>query len=53
MSTSLSEQLKRLATPQTSLLHQAKKKPSLLFAPKDAANLDKETVLAIGKTILM
>lgn len=48
MSTSLAEQLNRLRAPQTSLLLQDKKRPSLIFDPKDAANLDRETVLNIG-----
>ncbi|XP_051158147.1 HEAT repeat-containing protein 1 [Leptopilina boulardi] len=48
MTTSLAEQLNRLRAPQTSLLLQDKKRPSLLFDPKDAANLDRETVLNIG-----
>ena len=49
MATSLAEQLKKLRTPQTGLLLQNKKKPSLLFDPKEAANLDREIVLNIGK----
>ncbi|XP_044269231.1 HEAT repeat-containing protein 1 homolog [Tribolium madens] len=48
MSTSLSEQLKRLALPQTSLLQRDKKRPSLLFDPKEAAGLKRETVYQIG-----
>lgn len=48
MTTSLAEQLNRLRAPQTTLLLQDKKRPSLLFDPKDAANLDRETVLNIG-----
>lgn len=46
--TSLSEQLKRLALPQTSLLQRDKKRPSLLFDPKEAAGLKRETVYQIG-----
>lgn len=49
MATSLAEQLKKLRTPQTTLLLEDKKRPSLLFDPKEAANLDKETVLSIGQ----
>ncbi|KAJ3660687.1 hypothetical protein Zmor_005125 [Zophobas morio] len=48
MATSLSEQLKRLALPQTALLQRDKKKPSLLFEPKEAAGLKRETVYQIG-----
>lgn len=53
MSTSLLEQLNKLKTPQTSLLLQDKRKPSLLFDTKEAANLDKETVYNIGKFLLV
>ncbi|XP_063979468.1 HEAT repeat-containing protein 1 [Diachasmimorpha longicaudata] len=49
MSTSLAEQLLKLRVPQTSLLQQDKKRPSLLFDPREAANLDRETVFNIGK----
>ncbi|XP_076243832.1 HEAT repeat containing 1 homolog l(2)k09022 [Calliopsis andreniformis] len=49
MATSLAEQLKKLKAPQTSILLQDKKCASLLFDPKEAANLDKETVLSIGQ----
>lgn len=49
MATSLAEQLKRLQTPQTALFIQKKKRASLLFDPKEAANLDRETVFEIGK----
>ncbi|XP_012257559.2 HEAT repeat-containing protein 1 [Athalia rosae] len=49
MATSLAAQLKKLAAPQTSLLYQSKKKPSLLFDPSEAANLDKVTVFEIGQ----
>ncbi|XP_014204224.1 HEAT repeat-containing protein 1 [Copidosoma floridanum] len=48
MATSLAEQLKRLKTPQTALLLQDKRKPSLLFDTKEAANLDRNTVYSIG-----
>ncbi|KAK2580959.1 hypothetical protein KPH14_006024 [Odynerus spinipes] len=50
MATSLAEQLKKLKTPQTGILLQDKKRFSLLFDPKEAANLDKETVLSIGQS---
>lgn len=49
MTTSLAEQLRRLATPQTSLLKESKKQPSLLFNPKEAAALNKETFYQIGR----
>ncbi|XP_031838490.1 HEAT repeat containing 1 homolog l(2)k09022 [Nomia melanderi] len=49
MTTSLAQQLKKLKTPQTNILLQDKKRPSLLFDPKEAANLDRETVLNIGQ----
>jgi len=48
MSTSLARQLKKLAAPQTSLLKLDKKKPSLLFDPKEAANLDRDAFYEIG-----
>ncbi|XP_029164682.1 HEAT repeat-containing protein 1 [Nylanderia fulva] len=50
MATSLAAQLKKLKTPQTNLLLQDKKRPSLLFDPKEAANLDRDTVLSIGQS---
>ncbi|OXU28122.1 hypothetical protein TSAR_002629 [Trichomalopsis sarcophagae] len=46
--TDLAEQLKRLRTPQTTLLLQDTRKPSLLFDVKEAANLDRDTVYNIG-----
>ncbi|XP_046399312.1 HEAT repeat-containing protein 1 [Ischnura elegans] len=46
--TSLAQQLRRLAVPQTSILLSDKKRASLLFDPKEASNLDPETVLEIG-----
>ncbi|XP_003699510.1 HEAT repeat containing 1 homolog l(2)k09022 isoform X2 [Megachile rotundata] len=49
MATSLAEQLKKLRTPQTEILLQDKKRASLLFDQKEAANLDRETVLNIGQ----
>ncbi|KAL3283044.1 hypothetical protein HHI36_006202 [Cryptolaemus montrouzieri] len=48
MSTSLAEQLQRLARPQTTNLDRGKKRASLLFDPKEAAGLRKETVFEIG-----
>lgn len=51
MATSLAEQLKKLRTPQTNILLQDKKRASLLFDPKEAANLDRETVWNIGKKL--
>ncbi|XP_069672379.1 HEAT repeat-containing protein 1 [Periplaneta americana] len=48
MSTSLAQQLKRLALPQTSLLVQGKTRPSLLFDPREAAKFDRETFYDIG-----
>ena len=53
MSTSLARQLKKLAAPQTSLLKLDKKKPSLLFDPKEAANLDRDAFYEIGKLNLL
>ncbi|EZA62705.1 HEAT repeat-containing protein [Ooceraea biroi] len=50
MATSLAAQLKKLRTPQTDLLLQDKKRASLLFDPKEAANLDRDTVLSIGQS---
>ncbi|XP_044579777.1 HEAT repeat-containing protein 1 [Cotesia glomerata] len=50
MATSLAAQLKKLEVPQTSLLLQDKKRPSLLFDPKEAANLDLEKVFKIGRS---
>ncbi|KAG8229732.1 hypothetical protein J437_LFUL007907, partial [Ladona fulva] len=46
--TSLAQQLKQLALPQTSLLLKTHKRDSFLFDPNEAANLDLETVLEIG-----
>lgn len=48
MSTSLAEQLQRLAVPQTTVLKRDKKRPSLLFDPKEAAGLKRETIYQIG-----
>lgn len=50
--TSLAEQLKKLAAPQTSILVHRKKRLSLLFDPKDAADINRETFYKIGKFIL-
>ncbi|XP_044012247.1 HEAT repeat-containing protein 1 [Aphidius gifuensis] len=47
---SLAAQLQKLQTPQTArFLENDKKRASLLFNPKEAANLDRETVFNIGK----
>ncbi|KAJ8954542.1 hypothetical protein NQ318_000776 [Aromia moschata] len=48
MSTSLAEQLQRLAAPQTTVFKRDKKRASLLFDPKEAAGLKRETVYQIG-----
>lgn len=48
--TSLARQLRKLATPQTSLLKETKKRVSFLFDPQEAAALDVDTVYAIGLT---
>ncbi|CAH1183154.1 unnamed protein product [Phaedon cochleariae] len=48
MSTSLAEQLRKLAVPQTSALKRDKKRASLLFEPKEAAGLKRDTVYQIG-----
>lgn len=47
-STSLSEQLKRLQRPQTSHLTDLRKRPSILFDAKEAAEKDRETIYEIG-----
>ena len=50
--TSLAQQLQRLAVPYTqSVLSEDRRRVSLLFDPKEAANLDRETVFALGKFI--
>ena len=47
--TSLALQLKQLAVPHTAVsLVADKKRVSLLFDPKEAANLDREAVFALG-----
>lgn len=48
MATSLADQLQRLKVPETSVLLRDNKRPSLLFNPKEAAALSKETVYQIG-----
>lgn len=48
MSTSLAEQLQRLAVPQTTILTRDKKRVSLLFDPREAANFSKEIFYQIG-----
>ena len=48
--TSLAQQLQRLAVPHTrTVLATDKRRASLLFDPKEAANLDRETVYALGR----
>ncbi|XP_055858614.1 HEAT repeat-containing protein 1 homolog [Episyrphus balteatus] len=46
--TSLSQQLRRLAVPQTSNLVDLKKRPSILFEPDVAATKDKKTIYDLG-----
>jgi len=46
--TSLAEQLLRLATPQTNALFHRKTRPSLLFDPSEAAEIDRATFYEIG-----
>ncbi|KAJ8983683.1 hypothetical protein NQ317_003471 [Molorchus minor] len=48
MTTSLAEQLQRLAVPQTTVFKRDKKRASLLFDPREAAGLKRETVFQIG-----
>lgn len=48
MTTSLEQQLKKLALPQTSLLQHDKKRASLLFDPKEAAGFNQDTFYDIG-----
>lgn len=48
MATSLADQLQRLKTPQTSLLTDSKKRASILFSQKEAAEKDRETIFDIG-----
>lgn len=47
-STSLAEQLRRLATPQTGQIVDSKKRASILFDVKEAANKDREIIYDIG-----
>lgn len=53
MSTSLADQLKRLATPQTTQLVDSKKRASILFDVREAANKDRETIFDIGRSGLL
>lgn len=46
--TSLSEQLRKLATPQTSHLNDSKKRPSILFDKYEAATKDRQTIYDLG-----
>lgn len=48
MSTSLAEQLNRLRAPQTSQLLDSKKRASILFDWREAAEKDRETIYDIG-----
>lgn len=49
MTTSLAQQLKKLAAPQTSLpLVDAKSRASILFTPKEAATKDRRAIYEIG-----
>lgn len=48
MATSLAEQLRRLATPQTGQIVDSKKRASILFDVRDAANKDREIIYDIG-----
>lgn len=48
MATSLALQLQKLATPQTSILDEKKKKGSLLFDPSEAAGYGKDVYYDIG-----
>lgn len=50
MSTSLAEQLRRLAAPQTSILRDSKKRPSILFDAKEAATKDRQTIYDLAIT---
>jgi U3 small nucleolar RNA-associated protein 10 len=47
--TSLAKKLERLAVPHTqAVFGEDKRKKSLLFNPKEAASLDKETFFGLG-----
>lgn len=48
METSLAQQLRKLKTPQTSALVDSKKRASILFDEKEAAEKDRETIFDIG-----
>ncbi|XP_022904359.2 HEAT repeat-containing protein 1 [Onthophagus taurus] len=48
MSTSLKEQLRKLAVPQSSAIVRSKKRASILFTPEEAAEKSRETVFEIG-----
>src|SRR5688572_28802738 len=49
MTSALAEQLLRLKTPQSQLFHSGvKSKASLLFDPREAANIERETFFGIG-----
>lgn len=48
MATSLSQQLQRLAVPQTAALIDSKKKASILFDPLEAAKKDRRTIYELG-----
>lgn len=50
MATSLAEQLNRLATPQTSALLEKKSRASILYDPKKAAEIDRQTIFDEGKS---
>lgn len=53
MSTSLAEQLKRLQRPQTSHFVDVRKKASILFDAKEAADKDREQIYDIGYSGLL
>ena len=48
MTTSLAQQLKKLALPESSLESDKRRKCSLLFTPAEAANLDRDAFFEIG-----
>lgn len=48
MDTSLASQLKRLAVPQTTILNDRKRFPSILYDPKEAAEIDRTTLYEVG-----
>lgn len=50
MATSLSEQLQRLAVPQTSILVERKSTASILYDPKKAADIDRQTIFDLSKS---